>query len=185
MQTKELKNEALIEYEDVRGVLHAINYLWQVRIMGSDVKVRLSNRNLTSNGVQSPTSQKQDFSKLNRCKANSQNWKNIGEPGNILHVSNLHPSVVQKNIEEVFSRCGKVEDIKFFPDKTKRMAYVTMNSKDEAIEVIIKCHNLEIASQQIKITFAKNGSKKRSSKADTNFNQTRPNESSLENPTQD
>jgi hypothetical protein len=84
------------------------------------------------------------------------NPKNINPPSQVLHVANIHESVTEEDLVKLFSvyqaQAPRPPLIEFF--KTCRsMAYVGMNSVDEAVRALVALHNYRL-TYPLRVSFS-------------------------------
>lgn len=79
--------------------------------------------------------------------------------GNKLYVGNLPSSASSKYLEDAFSSCGQVENVKLITDRdsgqTKGFAFVEMANQSEAQSVINKYNGADYGGKLMKISEAK------------------------------
>jgi len=93
-------------------------------------------------------------SPLHRYKIQgSKNYGHICQPSPILHVSNIPGSVNENSMRELFSQHGNtVLQVKFFSNNHK-MAFIQMQSVEEAINALVLLHNYKIEGSYIRVSF--------------------------------
>lgn len=84
------------------------------------------------------------------------NPKNVNSPSQVLHVANIHDDVTAQELSELFGAQqagGSAPVVEFF--KTSHsMAYVGLNSVDEAIMALINLHNHKLHDYPLRVSFS-------------------------------
>jgi len=92
-------------------------------------------------------------SPLHRYKIQgSKNYGHICPPSPILHVSNIPGSINESSMRELFAQHGAVTQVKFFSNNHK-MAFIQMQTVEEAINALVLLHNYKIEGSYIRVSF--------------------------------
>ncbi|VDL61124.1 unnamed protein product [Hymenolepis diminuta] len=154
------KDTALIQFNDPQQTVLAMQFLNQKVLWGQPMKIAISRHNY----VQLPKEDKdnhltKDYSSslLHRFrKPNSKNYQNIYPPSNVLHLSNIPPSVTEDDVRTLFRSKG-FEVVGFrFMQKDNKMALVQLESVESAMEALIALHNTQLSeNSHLRISFSK------------------------------
>ncbi|KAL0486376.1 hypothetical protein AKO1_001966, partial [Acrasis kona] len=99
--------------------------------------------------------------------SSSKNLDHICEPSRTLHVSNVNGCTTEEELQKVFEKHGKVENVRFFGNKKlsgrdeKKMASVRMETLESAVRSLVELHETEVNKMDIKITFSEKRSENR------------------------
>ncbi|KAM3175908.1 hypothetical protein ACTXT7_007548 [Hymenolepis weldensis] len=163
------KDTALIQFNDPQQTVLAMQFLNQKVLWGQPMKIAISRHNY----VQLPKEDKdnhltKDYSSslLHRFrKPNSKNYQNIYPPSNVLHLSNIPPSVTEDDVRTLFRSKGfEVVGFRFmqfcqkYPEQMKdnKMALVQLESVESAMEALIALHNTQLSeNSHLRISFSK------------------------------
>lgn len=157
------KDNALVQMADANQAQVAQSYLDKQRVFGKNIRVTRSKHlivQMPRESNQSDAGLTKDFtnSPLHRFKIpGSRNYLNIYPPSNTLHVSNIPPTIEEKDMHKAFkSACGfEFSSFKFFP-KDRKMALVKFNSIEHATIALIKMHNYQISDENnLRVSFSK------------------------------
>lgn len=78
--------------------------------------------------------------------------KNINAPAQVLHVSNLHDEASVQELTQLFSSVGSPE-VQFF-STNRKMAYVKMESPEQAATALMHFHNQQLQGRYLRISFS-------------------------------
>ncbi|XP_061896928.1 polypyrimidine tract-binding protein 1-like isoform X2 [Entelurus aequoreus] len=155
------KENALIQMSDGTQAQLAISHLNGQRLHGRAIRVTVSKHTTVQLPREGQEDQglTKDFSNspLHRFKKpGSKNYSNIFPPSATLHLSNIPPSVVEEDLERLFTSSGAtVKAFKFFQNDRK-MALIQMASVEEAIECLIEFHNHDLGeNHHLRVSFSK------------------------------
>eukprot|EP00824_Muranothrix_gubernata_P025122 TRINITY_DN787_c0_g3_i2.p1 TRINITY_DN787_c0_g3~~TRINITY_DN787_c0_g3_i2.p1 ORF type:complete len:243 (-),score=48.42 TRINITY_DN787_c0_g3_i2:194-922(-) len=155
-------DHSLIQMSDNVQSTTAMNYLKGLILFGKAMEINYSKHsyiaNVSDQGDGADFNSK-DFSNspLNRfIRVDSKNYKHICAPSNLLHLSNLSPTVTSQSITEHFEPFGKIAGMKFFETNGKRQCLVQFYTVQAAAEALCSLHNSPIEGQRIRVSFSKN-----------------------------
>ena len=139
----------------------ATQHLDRLKIMGQTLKVNPSIQEAIHlpNKGKLVTGLTKDFanSELHRFKKpRSKNYK-ICPPSTTLYLSNILCRISEKTLLEVIRREVRPEAVtafKFFPND-RRMALISFATLDDSVMALIKLHNYQLTSTNLKISFSK------------------------------
>jgi len=82
------------------------------------------------------------------------NPKNVNLPSAVLHVANIHESVTEQDLRDVFQPSSHIHvAVEFF--KTNRsQAYVALGSVAEGVNALINTHNLKVKEYPLRVSFS-------------------------------
>uniref|UniRef100_A0AAV2KZ09 RRM domain-containing protein n=1 Tax=Knipowitschia caucasica TaxID=637954 RepID=A0AAV2KZ09_KNICA len=155
------KENALVQMADPTQAQLVMSHLTGQRLHGKPLRITLSKHS----SVQLPREGHEDqgltkdfsTSPLHRFKKpGSKNYSNIFPPSATLHLSNIPPSVVEEDLQMLFSSSGAVvKAFKFF-QKDHKMALIQLGSVEEAIVSLIQLHNHDLGeNHHLRVSFSK------------------------------
>ncbi|GAV03845.1 hypothetical protein RvY_14220 [Ramazzottius varieornatus] len=155
------KDTALVQMADPRGAQLAIMHLDRLKLYGKQMKVSMSKHNevqMPKEGSGSDSGLTKEYinSPLHRFKKpGSKNYANIYPPSETLHLSNIPPGMSEEEIVQTFVKNGYTpKQIKFFP-KDHKMALALMETTEQAVEALIKLHNLQLnCNTHLRVSFS-------------------------------
>ncbi|TGZ61450.1 hypothetical protein CRM22_008000 [Opisthorchis felineus] len=154
------KDTALIQFADAQQASTALQFLSGQRLWGKPMKIAVSRHNVVQLPREEPENGlTKDYSTslLHRFrKPNSKNFLNIYPPSQILHLSNIPPTIAEEDIRLLFAAKGfDVSGFRFL-QKDRRMALVQLESVDTAIQALIELHNSQLTeNSHLRISFSK------------------------------
>lgn len=148
---------ALVEYEDSKQALTAKNYLGNLPFLRKLLLVSISRNTFISVPTNPRAEYYKDFSKssFHRYKvAGSKNFRNMFPPSCVLHLSNTPEDLGQADFKELFKRDAEIVAFKRIGED-HRMALVKFNTLEDAVEVLVRNHNISINGSYLKVAFSK------------------------------
>eukprot|EP00357_Protocruzia_adherens_P002259 CAMPEP_0115026552 /NCGR_PEP_ID=MMETSP0216-20121206/34831_1 /TAXON_ID=223996 /ORGANISM="Protocruzia adherens, Strain Boccale" /LENGTH=526 /DNA_ID=CAMNT_0002401683 /DNA_START=30 /DNA_END=1610 /DNA_ORIENTATION=- len=76
-------------------------------------------------------------------------------PCDTLHVANLDGIVSQEHLKEALGEVAAIIGFRFF-DQNEKVAFAKFSSVDQAVSVLVLCHNKKVNGRFIKLSFARN-----------------------------
>ncbi|KAL3315000.1 Polypyrimidine tract-binding protein 2 [Cichlidogyrus casuarinus] len=156
------KDTALVQFADSQQAYTALQYLYDVRLWGRPMRITLSRHcmvQMPREDSDSCLTKDYSTSTLHRFrKPNSKNYNNIYAPCEVLHLSNIPPSVSEEEVRALFENKGyQVKGFRFMnPDR--RMALIQLDSLETAVEALIDLHNTQLSENaHLRISFSKSG----------------------------
>lgn len=153
------RDSALIQFRDPQQAAHAVQYLDGCVLHGSAISVAASK----AMDVKMPRGSEEDGqeltkdftgSDLHRFKRKSfVNLKNVNGPSQVLHVANLHDECTEEELITAFAQNYMVQGVEFFKS-TRKMAYVCMQSVEEAVATLIAMHNAPLGGYNVRVSFS-------------------------------
>eukprot|EP01066_Platyproteum_vivax_P011826 Platyproteum_vivax@DN5359_c0_g1_i2.p1 len=154
-----LRSVALVQLGDIVQCSYAKMHLSNVPLHGKQLQVELS----TAGAIPPPPAGSskddsqltQDFPDANYNRHKPERSLKMFPPSHVLHFSNLPGEIITEQIltEAIAKHASpRPTNIKFL-DANKYMAMVRMLSVEEAVEVLVKCHNHEIKGRPARIAF--------------------------------
>lgn len=152
------RDTALIQFADPHQAHLAMSYLSHLQFYGKEISISPS-RHLEINMPPPGTSEDEnivltkDFSGVSyhRFKnRESRNYKNIHPPARVLHVSRLHENATEEELRELF---GGDAAVQFFASN-RTMAFVKMETLQDAVVALIKTHNYQLKDRYIRVAFS-------------------------------
>lgn len=155
------KDTALVQMADPRGAQLAIMHLDRLKLYGKQMKVSASKHSevqMPKEGSGSDSGLTKEYinSPLHRFKKpGSKNYANIYPPSETLHLSNIPPGMSEEDMMQTFTENGFTpKQFKFFP-KDHKMALALMENTEQAVEALIKMHNLQLNSNtHLRVSFS-------------------------------
>jgi len=153
------RDTAMIQFRDPQQAAHAVQYLNGCTLYGSVMSVASSKAmevKLPRGDEEDGQELTKDFtgSDLHRFKRKSfVNLKNVNGPSQVLHVANLHDDCTEEELRSTFSQNYPVAAVEFFKS-TRKMAYVCMQSTDDAVATLIAMHNFPLGGYSIRVSFS-------------------------------
>jgi len=80
--------------------------------------------------------------------------KNINPPSPVLHVSNLPDKCTEEKLRKLFGQEQSTAPVVQFFAQNRKMAYVKMDSKHDAVLALIRLHNHKLIDRYIRISFS-------------------------------
>jgi len=80
--------------------------------------------------------------------------KNVNAPSQVLHVSNLHDRASEEELRKLFGAEQSGTPVVQFFKTNRKMAYVKMDSLQDAILALIRLHNNKIQDRYMKVSFS-------------------------------
>lgn len=154
------RDTALVEFATEAQARSAKQNLNRCPLFGQLIQVNLSKHNQ----IQMP--REEDGKDLTKDFTNSDahrfkhkqfmSQKNVNPPSQVLHVANIHESVSEEDLIKLFATYQPTAPrsplFEFF--KTNRsMAYIGMNSVDEAVRALVNLHNYKL-SYPLRVSFS-------------------------------
>ena len=154
------KDNALIQVADSTQAAVAMTNLDKIKVWGKPMRVAASKHSQ----VQMPKEGAPDGgltkdyanSPLHRFKKKgSKNYSNIFAPSSTLHLSNIPPTTSEEELLDAFGKHATVKGFKFFP-KDRKMALISMESVEQAVNALIHLHNFQLAeNSHLRVSFSK------------------------------
>jgi len=96
-----------------------------------------------------------DFSgsPIHRFK-NGRNVKNINAPSQVLHVSSLSESCSEDQLRKLFGQYQSSHPVVQFFKNNRQMAYIKMDSLQNALEALMNLHNYKLGDRYIRVSFS-------------------------------
>lgn len=88
----------------------------------------------------------------------SRNFLNISSPTTFLHISNIPLSKTENDICAIFAeRSAQVKEIGFIQveGKSRKMALVTMDSIEGAVDALVRCDGLKVEESTLRVNFSR------------------------------
>eukprot|EP00301_Raphidiophrys_heterophryoidea_P003499 c1157_g1_i1.p1 GENE.c1157_g1_i1~~c1157_g1_i1.p1 ORF type:complete len:493 (-),score=118.28 c1157_g1_i1:137-1615(-) len=88
----------------------------------------------------------------------SRNFLNISSPTTFLHISNIPLNKTENDICAIFAERGaQVKEIGFIQveGKTRKMALVTMETIESAVDALVRCDGLKIDDSTLRVNFSR------------------------------
>jgi len=84
----------------------------------------------------------------------SKNFKNIAQPSQVLHLSNLNPDKDPEFYIDLFKECGNVvKHMILSGDSTTVL--IEMENLKASVDALVKFHNFEMDGKYLKVSFSK------------------------------
>ncbi|KAM6363773.1 polypyrimidine tract-binding protein 3 [Pluvialis apricaria] len=155
------KGNALVQMADAVQAQIAITHLNGQRLYGKVISATFSKYQtiqLPRAGQESHDLTK-DYSNspLHRFKKpGSKNFHNIFPPSATLHLSNIPPSVTDRDLMSLFAKAGStVKAFRFF-QKDCKMALIQLGCVEEALHALIELHNHDLGeNHHLRVSFSK------------------------------
>ncbi|KAL3309996.1 hypothetical protein Ciccas_011444 [Cichlidogyrus casuarinus] len=154
------KSQALVQLSNPTSVNTVLQNLSNQPLFGKPLKLSLSRHAF----IQLPTSETIDTltkdytsSRLHRFRQpNSRNHFNIYPPSRTLHLSSLKPGMSQEEMVSIFTEAGFDVCQSRFLGTDRRMALVTLNSVDQAMQALMLLHNYQISVDlHLRVSFSR------------------------------
>lgn len=87
-------------------------------------------------------------------KVGSKNFKNIAQPSQVLHLSNLNPDKDPQFYIDLFKECGEVAQTMILSGESTTVL-IEMATLREAVEALVTFHNFELDGKYLKVSFSK------------------------------
>lgn len=151
------KDKALVQFREAAQAQLALTHLDYVKLWGKQLELSFSkfktvqmpkegtpDAYLTQDYTTSPWHRfRNSSSNSGRARAH------VVSPSDVLHLSNIPPSVTEDYLKDLFGQCGTVVDFKFFDRMAaaeKRMALIQMTSVEEAVVGLVMLHNTDFGN---------------------------------------
>jgi len=154
------RDTALVEFATEAQARSAKQNLNRCPLFGQLIQVNMSKHNQ----IQMP--REEDGKDLTKDFTNSDahrfkhkqfmSQKNVNPPSQVLHVANIHESVSEEDLVKLFAayQSGAPRPPLFEFFKTNRsMAYIGMNSVDEAVRALVNLHNYKL-NYPLRVSFS-------------------------------
>lgn len=149
------RDTALVQFKNSHEAMLAQMYLNGCPLYGQKIVISHSRMN----EVQMPKQQNQDGQELTKDFTHSPNHrfkykyypnpKNINTPSQVLYVANIHETVKEPDLRDLFGAQQTADDepvVEFFK-MSRRMAYIAMASVEDAVHALINLHNHKLGGE--------------------------------------
>lgn len=153
------RDTALVQFASPQQAHLASMHLNRLPLYGKEIGVSLSKHQ----DIQLPRDQDpetaaltKDYSgsPIHRFKHRTSRLKNINPPTQILHISNLYEGCTEDELRKLFGQDQSgVPTVQFFKNDRK-MAYIKMDSIQDAAHALIKLHNYKLGDKYMRISFS-------------------------------
>jgi len=165
MRVKILYNKresAMIQFANGQQAELARLHLNHLNLYGKELNITTSKHNEISmprgdgSGSDESAHLTKDFSSspIHRFKNRAQNAKNINAPSQVLHVSNLPDEITEEELRKLFGQEQVGAPVVQFFKTNRKMAYIRMDSIQDAVHSLMKLHNHRLKERYIKVSFS-------------------------------
>jgi len=154
------RESAFIQYATSQQAHLALVHLNKLNLYGKDMNISLSKHTEIAmpRADTDPESAAltKDFSgsKIHRFQHRVTRQKNIHPPSQVLHVSNLHEGATEEELRKLFGQDQQSAPAVQFFKKDKKMAYVRMESLQDAVYALLKLHNHRLGEKYMRVSFS-------------------------------
>jgi len=153
------REKALVEYQEASQAEIAKAHLNNCPLRGTNIHVSISKNSIIfpTHPVKGDKKFFADYaqSKEHRYKiTGSKNFRNIAAPSKVLHLSNLNELKEDGFYIDLFKTCGAVKNFMQL-DREKRNLLIEMKTVWEAVEGLVRFHNMNIEGRYLKVSFSK------------------------------
>lgn len=154
------RDTAMVQFVNSQQASHAQQNLTGCPLFGQNLMVNKSKHS----DVKLP--REEDGKELTRDYTGSEqhrfkqkqfvNQKNVNPPSQVLHVANINDATTMQEIVDIFQAQQPTSPppvVEFFKSKGS-MAYVAMNSVDEAVMALINLHNYQLNTYPLRVSFS-------------------------------
>lgn len=148
------RNSAMIEFVNGEHASTALVNLNHFTICGQELAIALSKHTNVApprEGDSELLTKDYSNSSIHRFRKPGSR-KNINPPSCVLHISNLHDNASVQELSQLFSSVGSPE-VQFFATNRK-MAYVKMESPEQAATALMHFHNQQLSGRYLRISFS-------------------------------
>jgi len=84
------------------------------------------------------------------------NSKNVNPPSQVIHVANIHESATADELRDLFAaqQPGAPQPVVEFFKNSRSMAYIAMNSVEEAVTALINLHSWKLHGYGLRVSFS-------------------------------
>lgn len=153
------KSTAFVQMATPDQVTNIVKYLSGTTLWGNQLRCGISKMDQIHMPVkgndENPRLLTKDYSFDDRHRfkqPNSKNYKHIGPPSHILHLSNLPESASETELFQLLGGDRYLNRIQFF-NKTNTMAFIHCTDVSAAVELLVDYHRVHYKNRDVRITF--------------------------------
>jgi RNA recognition motif-containing protein len=163
MRVKILYNKresALVQFSTPQQAHLAQLHLNRLSLYGKELNVSISKHGEIQlpRGEQDPETAAltKDYSSspIHRFRHRTNRMKNINPPSQVLHVANLYEQSSEEELRKLFGQDQRVAPAVQFFKKDRKMAYVKMDSIQDAVQALMKLHNYKLGDKYMRVSFS-------------------------------
>jgi len=156
------RTSAFVQFAAVHQAQAAIMNLQGSVLFGSAINLSASKHpeiSLPRSDTEEGAELTRDFSQSQAHRFANRNYRNaqhVHPPSPVLHISNLPEGVSEAEIRQLFGSAGNQQNepaVQFFVNNRK-MAFVRMNTTENAIIALIRTHNTKLGGAYLRVSFS-------------------------------